>query len=731
MNGLKWYSSNLNFFEPCPTQGRHHLALPLSIAASASLPVILPIILSITLLFAMSVWLPQAVLAQSEDVNLIPIGTLQGDGPASAFVDQEVATWGMVTGVTGDGFYLQDPIGDGDPLTSDGIFAFTYSAPTVTVGECVQVEGEIDEYYAKTELNWISAITPSPACNTMVVTPAPLPPLRPGDDAVAVLEAFEGMVVHLEPMIGFVQGPTKLFSSGEKEIAFVSMQWQRYFGPVHLGQGTPETSALLFLSSDLGADFPEVGWGDRLQIGDQGLTGVLDYNFGKYQLLPLPDQIITALAPAVEDAPESTLPPMAADEYGVCSLNLHGLGQGEAQFPNAQAYTAALSQRAEVIAKQLAGCTVIALQETGRPADAEALAATLLAEHGLAYRALALEGPGSFEAEFPLTNSLLVDEARVTVELVDSVVACSSVDYGVVPSGVCPLGEYEVFDRPPLMAQLQVDGPPDARWQTPATIWVINNHWKSKSGDEEANARLRAAQAQAVADRVLAIQSVDPDAQIVVLGDLNDFYEGAAVTLLQEATGLLHAYEWLPPLDRYTYIFNGAAQVLDHLLMTPNLAHQVASVDILHIHADRPTGDSSLAKSDHDPIRLRLRPAGAVVVGGSLGWGEIAVSVMADGGETLGQTVTDAHGEFRLWDVPVTAAALEFALPSWLVLDDSTVELELANGTAEELSSDVPLNLMLLEMPKPRHETAITGAWLALNTPWLVETLNSQAISEP
>src|SRR5690606_25800556 len=100
---------------------------------------------------------------------------------------------------------------------------------------------------------------------------------------------------------------------------------------------------------------------------------------------------------------------------GICSFNLHGLGRGSAQFPDAADYDTALRQRAEVIATQLQGCTVLALQETGQPDDARALAALLANEHGLDYRALAIEGAASYESEFPLTNSVLVDSSRVTV----------------------------------------------------------------------------------------------------------------------------------------------------------------------------------------------------------------------------------------------------------------------------------------------------------------------------
>jgi hypothetical protein len=320
-------------------------------------------------------------------------------------------------------------------------------------------------------------------------------------------------------------------------------------------------------------------------------------------------------------------------------------------------------------------------------------------------------GPASYEAEFPLTNSLLVDSTRVTVEVVDATVDCVSQDYGINAPGACPAQSYPLFDRPPLMAKLVINGPSAAPWSSAATVWVINNHWKSKAGDESANARLRVAQAGAVAERVQTLLSVDPNAQLVVLGDLNDFYEGAAVFTLQNETGLLHPYQWLPALQRYTYIFNGAAQVLDHVLLTPNLVPQVALVEILHIHADAAAGDSPLAHSDHDPVVLRLRPGGAATIRGTLGWGQIQVSASDRNGVVLAQTSSDANGEYRLWGLPPGTLTLQFDAPAWIMLAETTKTVEAAVG------------MNTTSMAQPRHTTAMTGAWVALNTPWLADAL--------
>ena len=61
-----------------------------------------------------------------------PIYAIQGSGSTSPLLGQSVTTTGVVTKLTNNGFFMQDPNGDGDPLTSDGILVFTSTAPTVS-----------------------------------------------------------------------------------------------------------------------------------------------------------------------------------------------------------------------------------------------------------------------------------------------------------------------------------------------------------------------------------------------------------------------------------------------------------------------------------------------------------------------------------------------------------------------------------------------------------------------
>ena len=55
--------------------------------------------------------------------------------------------------------------------------------------------------------------------------------------------------------------------------------------------------------------------------------------------------------------------------------------------------------------------------------------------------------------------------------------------------------------------------------------------------------------------------------------------------------------------DRYTYIFQGNSQVLDHILVSNNLVRQT-KIDILHINAD--FTDMAGRASDHDPVMVQI-----------------------------------------------------------------------------------------------------------------------------
>jgi predicted extracellular nuclease len=97
----------------------------------------------------------------------------------------------------------------------------------------------------------------------------------------------------------------------------------------------------------------------------------------------------------------------------------------------------------------------------------------------------------------------------------------------------------------------------------------------------------------------------DPHARLVVLGDLNETEHRAPLVRLA-AAGLENLTLAVPRNRRYTFNHQGFSQLLDHVLVSPALAPGAAA-RVIHINADFPAARRA---SDHDPILVRLCPAG-------------------------------------------------------------------------------------------------------------------------
>ncbi|MCU0296302.1 MAG: ExeM/NucH family extracellular endonuclease [Candidatus Nanopelagicales bacterium] len=131
-----------------------------------------------------------------------PIPSIQGSGSIPA-ITGNVTTKGVVTAdLEGasklGGFYLQDPAGDADPATSDGIFVYTGTADLVSAGQVVRVTGYARDRYGQTTINGsnadASAVTDIVSCGTGSVTPTQV--TLPFAEATTP-ERYEGMLVRL------------------------------------------------------------------------------------------------------------------------------------------------------------------------------------------------------------------------------------------------------------------------------------------------------------------------------------------------------------------------------------------------------------------------------------------------------------------------------------------------------------------------------------------------------
>ncbi len=113
----------------------------------------------------------------------------------------------------------------------------------------------------------------------------------------------------------------------------------------------------------------------------------------------------------------------------------------------------------------------------------------------------------------------------------------------------------------------------------------------------------RHAQAAIVHAFVEELLAVNRNAKVVVAGDFNDFEFSDTLRIL-EGDDLVNLVETLPEPARYSYVFQGNSQALDHVLVTRAL-REGAEYDSVHVNAE-----FADQVSDHDPQVARLRPAG-------------------------------------------------------------------------------------------------------------------------
>jgi predicted extracellular nuclease len=98
------------------------------------------------------------------------------------------------------------------------------------------------------------------------------------------------------------------------------------------------------------------------------------------------------------------------------------------------------------------------------------------------------------------------------------------------------------------------------------------------------------------------IRAINPLANVIVLGDVNDFEFSETVDILTRDLFMWDLPRLLPPAERYTYVFDGNSQVLDHILISLPLLLRGFDHDVVHTNAEY--ADQA---SDHDPQVVRLR----------------------------------------------------------------------------------------------------------------------------
>ncbi|MBV9959969.1 MAG: lamin tail domain-containing protein, partial [Acidobacteria bacterium] len=487
----------------------------------------------------------------NDDVTIIPVHDIQGNGNASPLAGQVVTTRGIVTGLRSNGFFLQTPDAqaDADPNTSEGVFVFTSTAPpaTAVIGNDVTVTATVQEFIPAADLNSPPAtelITPTVSLNS-TGNPLPAPVTITAADTLVNninnLEKYEGMRVHVDslttvaPTQGTITEPSATVTSNGVFYGVITGVPRPFREPgietpdpvptpvpspnnVPIFDANPER---LRVDSDAQPGTTALNVTSNVLITN--LTGPLDYAFRTYTILPdaaTPPTVGPNIAPR-------PVPPQTSNEFTVGSFNMERFFD-TVDAPGISdpvltptAFANRLNKASLVIRNIMRTPDIIGVTELENLTTLQAVANKINTDAMAAgqpnpnYVAYLQEGNdvGGIDVGF------LVKSSRVSVVDV--------VQYGLNTTYINPNNQQAELlnDRPPLVARVTV---PQTFTNTPVAFTVIINHLRSLSAvddpvDGNRVRTKRRAQAEYLANLIQARQVADPTEKIITIGDYNAF----------------------------------------------------------------------------------------------------------------------------------------------------------------------------------------------------------------
>lgn len=474
--------------------------------------------------------------------------------------------------------------------------------------------------------------------NLQLAADAAVTPFNPETDAIDFMESLEGMLVTVAEPVA-VSG-VRQFGRFSAEVVVLADRGALVEpvealsdrgaillqpDPANRGDQNPERIQIQFDGTLYGStDYPAIKVGDTLE----SVTGVMGYSFGNFE--------VNALGPVsvADGGLQAERSVLAGSESDLLLASYNVL--------NVSAVDADAEQR-QVIARQVVDALnepdIIALQEVQdnngdigdcNSNDTSGCAGVLDASATLQALADAIEEQGGPAYAFVNVDPLVetTDDNREDIDTFGGASLGNIRNaYLYNPERVTLLGYQGISreelaergssvpdafntSRDPLEAVFEFNG---------TQITLYNNHFSSRFGSSpifggpqpfvQAGEEERAAQALAMHELVAASLEQDPDARIVVLGDLNTFqFTDELSDVLPAASGarLLHnLIETVPGAQAYSYNFEGNAQALDHVFVTESLL-QGAQADYVNVNVDFPRLFSSTVASDHEPVLVRV-----------------------------------------------------------------------------------------------------------------------------
>ena len=438
----------------------------------------------------------------------------------------------------------------------------------------------------------------------------PLVSLDPANDGIDFYESLEGMLVQVNDAVAV--GPRSDFTSN-REIPVVGDNGANAVVRTNRGgvlaQANDFNPERIILNDWIsgGPILPPANVGDMFP----GATlGVIDYSFNnfKLQVISMPSLVSGGLA-------QEVAPIAGLNQISVAAFNVENLAPSD---PSSK-----FSTLADLIINHMQSPDIMSIEEiqdnSGATNDGGVdasttwgiLIAAIQAAGGPTYEYRQIDpvnnqdggAPGGnirvgflFRTDRGLSFIDRPGAMSTTANAVTGIGASTQLLYS--PGRIDPTNTVFNTSRKPLAGEFMFNG---------HHLFVIANHWNSKGGDEPlfgvdqppvfSSEIQRNQQATVVHEFVNAILTTDPNANVLVMGDLNDFqFSSALETLMGSPAILTDLIDTLPLAERYSYVYEGNSETLDHILASAAVVARPYVYDVVHVNSE-----FAVQASDHEP----------------------------------------------------------------------------------------------------------------------------------
>lgn len=569
---------------------------------------------------------------------------------------------GLVTAKGPNGIWIRSTTPDDDERTSESVYVFNRTVGTnLAAGDIITLDGNVTEFRSSNAFLYLTEIT-SPRNVQVVSGGNPVKPVALGAQTSGIIGSKD-LRPPTEQYSGLDNGDVFGVPNNVSRISQVNPQleptkygmdfWESLSGElvtitdvIALGRqansfgdqwvygnwtvtGKNSRGGLTVTDRDsnpetliVGAPLDRTRNPNTTKLGDSltDITGIVQYNFGFYSILPL-------TAPSVKSSQSPALPPPSriksngrCNNLSVASYNIENFTPGNSRIPLV----------ADHIATYLGAPSVVFVQEvqdnSGATNDGivdanltlSDLTQALEERTGIPYDFVDVDPVNNADGGQPggnIRNAYLFNPNHVRLYKPNP---GSSTDANAVMPGPSLRFNPGRIDAPPVFTSSRK--PLVAQWETldgKGNFFTVNVHWTSKGGSTSLQGDprppvnggidARNAQANVTGSFIAQILAQDKDAAVIAGGDFNEFADVEPLERFVQISGLrdLDVVSGLPEVERYTYTFGGSQQQLDHMYVSPSVAEKVGKKDFEHVHVNTWVAEEDVA-SDHDPTVASL-----------------------------------------------------------------------------------------------------------------------------